>query len=94
MLLSQWLQRHANYQRRSNVVRPALSDVHTVEYRPMSNGRMYKKKFHTDAEMQAFIAQHRRVEVWSAKAKRWVCTQKGDWSWFACYINNILIETE
>jgi hypothetical protein len=93
MQLSRWLERHANYQRGNTVVQPATAESHVVEFRSnAAPNRTYKRTFRSDAKMQEFILEHRRVEVFSKKLRKWICVRKGDWTWFSCSCNNVVME--
>jgi hypothetical protein len=88
--LSNWLNRCAAYNRGNTTVVPTKAP-HVVRYRHYGSRVTVDRRFDTDKEMQAYIKLHRRVEVWSETTRSWHCTRKGDWSWFECYVDNVML---
>lgn len=85
MQLSTWLDRYSNYQRGNARILPTPLP-HTVTYREEGKGKRIKtQRFETDAQMQTFINAHRRIETNGR------CIQRGDWQWFECSMDNVVI---
>lgn len=86
MQLSTWLDRLANYQRGNTRILPTPLP-HVVKYREEGKGKRIKtQRFETDAQMQTFIDAHRRIEDRYGR-----CLQRGDWAWFECSMDNVVI---
>lgn len=84
MLVSTWIDRWSAYTRGTCTV-VATTKPHVVRFRLHNSRVTLSKRFNTDAEMQAFIDKHRTI----VEEKKVI--QIGDWQWFECFLDNVLV---
>jgi len=85
MLVSTWIDRWAAYNRGNCHVVP-MEKPHVVRYRFRHSRVTLSKRFKTDAQMQSYIDQHRTIRDKDNKV-----VQVGDWIWFECLLDNVLV---